>query len=58
MDVKLGNSGLTKLVIFSPFYKIKNRASYDVEVSEVGVPTAEWFTVLSGEYLFFFFFNE
>lgn len=49
VDVKLGNSGLTKLVIFSPFYKILNKAKYDLEVIEVGVPSAEWFTVLSGE---------
>ncbi|KAK3890033.1 hypothetical protein Pcinc_005997 [Petrolisthes cinctipes] len=47
VDIKLGNSGLTKLVIFSPFYRIMNKAPYALEVVEVGVPQAEWFTVLS-----------
>ncbi|XP_042203320.1 vacuolar protein sorting-associated protein 13-like isoform X2 [Homarus americanus] len=49
VDIKLGSSGLTKIVIFSPFYKILNNAPIDLEVIEVGVPQAEWFTVLSGE---------
>lgn len=49
VDIQLGNSGLTKIVVFSPFYKILNKAPFDLEVIEVGLPQAEWFTVLSGE---------
>ncbi|KAK8381851.1 hypothetical protein O3P69_015099 [Scylla paramamosain] len=49
VDIQLSNSGLTKIVVFSPFYSILNKASYDIEVSEVDVPQAEWFTVLAGE---------
>lgn len=52
MDIQLGSSGLTKIVIFSPFYKIINKAPFDLEVVEVGVPQAEWFTVLSGKLCF------
>nr|XP_045626468.1 vacuolar protein sorting-associated protein 13C-like isoform X1 [Procambarus clarkii] len=49
VDIKLGRSGLTKIVMFSPFYKILNKAPFDLEVVEVGVAQAEWFTVLAGE---------
>ncbi|KAG7176031.1 Vacuolar protein sorting-associated protein 13C-like [Homarus americanus] len=36
VDIKLGSSGLTKIVIFSPFYKILNNAPIDLEVIEYG----------------------
>ncbi|XP_050687793.1 intermembrane lipid transfer protein Vps13-like isoform X2 [Eriocheir sinensis] len=49
VDIQLGNSGLTKIVVFTPFYNILNKASYDIEVAEVDVPQAEWFTVMAGE---------
>lgn len=50
VDIQLGNSGLTKIVVFTPFYNILNKASYDIEVAEVDVPQAEWFTVLAGKF--------
>lgn len=49
VDIQLGNSGLTKIVVFTPFYNILNKASYDIEVAEVDVPQAEWFTILAGK---------
>lgn len=49
VDIQLGNSGLTKIVIFTPFYKILNKAPFDLEVMEAEFPHAEWFTVLSGK---------
>lgn len=49
VDIQLGNSGLTKIVVFTPFYKILNKAPFDLEVMEAEFPHAEWFTVLSGE---------
>lgn len=51
MDIQLGNSGLTKIVVFTPFYNILNKASYDIEVAEVDVAQAEWFTVLAGKFV-------
>lgn len=49
MDIQLGNSGLTKIVVFTPFYKILNKAPFDLEVMEAELPHAEWFTILSGK---------
>ncbi|CAL4058718.1 unnamed protein product, partial [Meganyctiphanes norvegica] len=47
IDIQLSSSGLTKMVVFVPYFKICNKAPYDVEVKEE--QTSEWFTVLSNE---------
>lgn len=36
-------------MVFTPFYKILNKAPFDLEVMEAEFPHAEWFTVLSGK---------
>ncbi|XP_076066395.1 vacuolar protein sorting 13C isoform X3 [Oratosquilla oratoria] len=49
VEIQLGGSGLTKIVVFTPYYKICNKSPHDLEVHEVVTPHAEWFTILSGE---------
>ncbi|KAG1695557.1 Vacuolar protein sorting-associated protein 13 [Nymphon striatum] len=46
VQIRLSNCGLTKIVIFTPFYMISNNASFDIDCLE-NVAGSEWVLVYS-----------
>ena len=57
VNVQLSHEGLTKLVVFTPYFIISNSAHFDIQVREVGPSSggtaadSRWIDVASGESL-------
>ncbi|MCL4121993.1 UNVERIFIED_CONTAM: hypothetical protein GTU68_065584, partial [Idotea baltica] len=49
IDIQLSGSGLTKIVTFSPFYKVINRCSYDLQYCLEDDNTGIWDEITAGE---------
>lgn len=48
VQIKLSNAGLTKIIIFTPFYLILNKSQSDIEIRE-NVDDAVWLLIPSNE---------
>ena len=48
VDIVLASSGLTKIITFSPFYKVVNRCPYNLQYHLHGTPDGMWEMLPSG----------